>query len=126
MIFLALCYIGRFHATNKMMNNIVINIKDEFSDSLGARYKKDGPHSGEEFYDKLLRPRFDEAVKNGVYLEILLDGVWGYPSSFVSGSFGKLSMEESPEKVLSTIKFISEGETKKERIIDEIKNPTKK
>lgn len=108
------------------MSNIQIHIKEEFSDSLGARYKKDGQYSGEEFYEKLLRPRFDEAVSKGVYLEIYLDGVWGYPSSFVSGSFGKLSLEKSSEKVLSTIKFICTGETKKQRIIDEIKKPTKK
>ena len=60
-------------------------------------------------------------------LEINLDGVWGYPSSFVSGSFGKLSIEYSANVVLDTLVFIStESETRKERIIEEIKNPTKK
>lgn len=60
-------------------------------------------------------------------LEINLDGVWGYPSSFVSGSFGKLSIEYSANVVLDTIVFIStESETRKERIIEEIKHPTKK
>lgn len=109
------------------MGNIRINIKEDFSDSPGARYRKDGPHSGEQFYEELLKIKFDEAVKQNVKLEINLDGVWGYPSSFVSGSFGKLSLEYSAEKVLNTIIFISnESETRKERIIEEIKHPTKK
>lgn len=32
------------------MNNISIIIRAEFSDSPGARYRKDGPHSGQEFF----------------------------------------------------------------------------
>ena len=109
------------------MNPLKINIKEDFSDAPGARYKKDGPNSGEEFYERFLKPRFEEAKKNNVKLIINLDGVWGYPSSFVSGSFGKLSLEYGAEVVLDTIIFVSsESETRKNRIIDEIKNPTKK
>ena len=48
-------------------------------------------------------------------------------SLFVSGSFEKLSIEYSANVVLDTLVFIStESETRKERIIEEIKNPTKK
>ena len=109
------------------MGNICINIKEDFSDSPGARYRKDGPHSGEQFYEELLKIKFDEAIKRNVKLEVNLDGVWGYPSSLVSGSFGKLSLEYSAEKVLNTIIFISnESETRKDRIVEEIKHPTKK
>lgn len=109
------------------MDKICINIKNDFSDSPGARYRKDGPHSGQEFYEVHLKPKFDEALKLGLKLEIDLDGVWGYPSSFVSGSFGKLSLEYGADKVLENIVFISkDSETRKDRIIDEIKQPTKK
>ncbi len=109
------------------MNKICINIKNDFSDSPGARYRKDGPHSGEEFYETILKSKFDEARTSGIKLVINLDGVWGYPSSFVSGSFGKLSLEYTAQVVLDTIVFIStESETRKERIIEEIKHPTKK
>lgn len=108
------------------MNEKII-IGNDFSDSPGARYRKDGPCSGEEFYDKFLEPKFIKAKKNKSKLIINLDGVWGYPSSFVSGSFGKLALEYSSEEVLSTIEFISEeSETRKERIISEISNPTSK
>ncbi len=107
------------------MDKICINIKNDFSDSPGARYRKDGPHSGQEFYEDKLKPKFDEALKLGLKLEIDLDGVWGYPSSFVSGSFGKLSLEYGADKVLKNIEFISkDSETRKYRIIEEIKNPT--
>ena len=109
------------------MDNICINIKNDFSDSPGARYRKDGPYSGQHFYEEILKKKFEEARTLGVKLEIDLDGVWGYPSSFVSGSFGKLSLEYTSQVVLNTIVFIStESETRKERIIEEIKHPTKK
>ncbi len=109
------------------MEDIIIDIKTDFSDSPGARYRKDGPHSGEEFFEDLLKPKFEEAVRNRVKLIINLDGVWGYPSSFVSGSFGKLSLEKGKEAVLYTIVFISnESETRKSRIITEIEHPTKR
>ena len=97
------------------MEDIIIDIKADFSDSPGARYRKDGPHSGEEFFEVLLKPIIN------------LDGVWGYPSSFVSGAFGKLSLEMGSEVVLSTIDFISnESEIRKKRIITEIEHPTKR
>ena len=109
------------------MDNICINIKNDFSDSPCARYRKDGRNSGQQFYEEILKNKFEEARQRGVKLEINLDGVWGYPSSFVSGSFGKLSIEYSANVVLDTLVFIStESETRKERIIEEIKNPTKK
>lgn len=48
------------------MKDIIIDIKADFSDSPGARYRKDGPHSGEEFFEVLLKPKFEEAVRNKV------------------------------------------------------------
>lgn len=109
------------------MENIIINIRTDFSDSPGARYRKDGPHSGEEFFEKHLKPKFEEAINNNVKLIVNLDGVWGYPSSFVSGSFGKLSLEKGKDLVLSTIEFVSnESEIRMNRIISEIQNPTKR
>ena len=106
------------------MNDKII-IRKDFSDSPGVRYCEDVPFSGEEFYEKLLKPKFIKAKENGTKLEIDLDGVWGYPSSFVSSSFGKLSINYTPSEVLSVIIFISEeSETRKNRIISEIKNPS--
>jgi hypothetical protein len=98
----------------------------DFSDSLGARYRTDGPFSGQEFLEELLEPKFDKAVEENYILDIDLDGLWGYPSSFVSGSFGKLSLKHGSEKLLKHIHFKSEQSALRlEKIIYEIKKPRK-
>lgn len=107
-----------------MNDRVVIVVRRDFSDAPGARYRKEGPHSGEEFYETLLRPKYEEAVDRMVPLVIDLDGVWGYPSSFVSGSFGKLSIEYGVDNVLKVLVLQStESKTRKDRIISEIKKP---
>ncbi len=68
-------------------------IAKEFKDNPGARDREDGPHSGQEFLEELLLERFNKAVKEKYILLIDLDDVWGYPSSFISGSFRRLSMD---------------------------------
>ena len=42
--------------------DISIKIARDFSRSPGARYYKDGKFSGEEFFDKLLGPKFRESL----------------------------------------------------------------
>ena len=68
-------------------------IAKDFSEAPGARYRTDGPKSGQEFLEDLLRPRFVAARAAGAELLVDLDGTWGYASSFVSGSFGALARE---------------------------------
>ena len=71
-------------------------------------------------------PKFNEAVANNYLILMDLDEVWGYPSSFVSGSFGKLSIGKGSELVLKHIKFKSEeNSTRLEKILSEIKKPRK-
>ncbi|HNQ69392.1 MAG TPA: DUF4325 domain-containing protein [Bacteroidales bacterium] len=103
-------------------------IAKEFTKTPGARYLKDGSkYSGETFLKDFLKPRFEKAVAGNYILKIVLDGVMGYPSSFVSGSFGKLSLEKSSALVLKHIIFESDDNPlRKEKIIFEIKNPQKK
>lgn len=103
-----------------------IQVAKDFTDTPGARYIKDGPFSGELFLRDILRPKFKKASSDGYKILIDLDGVWGYPSSFVSGSFGKLSTEVGYSKVLQFIEFKSdENSTRLENIVNEIKNPKK-
>jgi len=103
-----------------------IVIASDFSDTLGARYRKDGPHSAEEFLENHLEPKFIKAMSGNEKLLIDLDGVWGYPSSFVSGTFGILSMKYSAETVLDVLEFKSEDNSiRLEKIIFEIKRPKK-
>ena len=104
-----------------------IIIKSDFSDTPGARYKADGPHSGELFLEMLLVDKFQKAVEGNYILLIDLDGVWGYPSSFVSGSFGKLAIDFGHDLVLKHITFKSdENKIRLENILNEIRRPKKK
>lgn len=101
-----------------------IIIAKDFSNRLGARYRKDGPFSGEEFLEVHLKPAYERAVAGGYCILIDLDDVWGYPSSFVSGSFGKLSMEKGAAHVARHLRFKSEkNRMRLERIEKEIANP---
>lgn len=103
-----------------------IKIASDFSDHPGARYKKDGEWSGEKFLEELLLPKFEKAVTGDYLLEIDLNKVYGYPSSFVSGSFGKLSLKKGGELVLKHIVFKSDDNPLNiEKILREIKNPKK-
>ncbi len=101
-----------------------ISIAKEFSESPGARYREDGDFSGEAFLEDVLLSAFEEAVNNDYKILIDLDGVWGYPSSFISGSFGKLSLSKGADLVLKHIEFKSDDSaTRLNEIIGEIKNP---
>jgi len=101
-----------------------ITIATDFSNRPGARYRKDGPNSGQQFLEDLLLPAFERAVEGGYCVLIDLDGAWGYPSSFVSGSFGKLSLEKGAVLVDRHLRFKSEkNKMRLERVKKEIANP---
>lgn len=68
-----------------------INISKDFSPCLGGRFIREGSYSGEDFYNRLLLPKFQLAVKHNTKLIINLDNTFGFPSSFLDESFGKLA-----------------------------------
>ncbi|WP_232282498.1 STAS-like domain-containing protein [Photobacterium damselae] len=68
----------------KFGREMILYIKD-FTKYPGARYKKLGPSSGEEYRDEILLPQIQ---KHGADLVINLDGVFGYGSSFLEEIFG--------------------------------------
>src|ERR1700756_305659 len=99
-------------------------IAKDFSSTPGARYVSDGSDVSAEAFLKILVPRLDKAIKENYILRIILDGVMGFPSSFVSGSFGKLSIERTANVLIKHIKFESDDNPiRKEQIIFEINNP---
>jgi hypothetical protein len=109
------------------MTTFTINIADDFSDAPGARYIKDGPASGELFYERLLKPKFESAVEENSKLLVDLDGTFGYATSFISEAFGHLSRDFTSEQVLKIIIIKSEeDEAVKEFVIKTIKNPAAK
>jgi len=86
---------------------IKIKISDEFTKTPGARYYTDGPYSGEEFYDKLLKNKYEQATRLGVKLTVDLDNTDGYASSFLNEAFSRLGNEFGPEEVDKNLIIIS-------------------
>ena len=72
---------------------MVINVAKEFSGTPGGRYSRGGKFSGEDFRRNLLLPRFHECMENGEKLTVVLDGGYGYASSFLEEAFGGLVRE---------------------------------
>lgn len=84
------------------MDPIRIKVID-FTQNPGPRYirqDKDGAStSGEAFYLQKLNAAFTQAVKENRQLIIELDGVSGYPSSFLDEAIGELVYDFSRDLV---------------------------
>ncbi|NII09982.1 STAS-like domain-containing protein [Oleiagrimonas sp. C23AA] len=63
-----------------------IKIAADFSDVPSGRYPSDGDYNGERFRDEILVPK----LKAGEVIDVELDGVEGYGSSFLEEAFGGL------------------------------------
>ena len=75
-----------------------------------ARYRAEGPDSGEEFRESLLEPKYILARNSNQKLIINLDGAYGYPTSFLEEAFGGLARKYGSAEVADTLEFISEDE----------------
>ena len=62
----------------------------KYSKFPGPRYKKDGPGSGESFREEVLKPALRKAISEGGRVNVVLDNVAGYGSSFLEEAFGGL------------------------------------
>ena len=82
------------------------SIAKDFSRYPGGRLRVRGPYSGEEFRDDFLIPRLNEFE----VLEIDLDGVVGYPPSFIDESFGELAKRMGLEEMKRRFHFKSEDD----------------
>lgn len=70
-----------------------INIAKDFSKFPAGRYRTEGTTSGEAFLTDHLIGTLLACLIENVKVEIDLTGMNGYPSSFISGSIGKVSYE---------------------------------
>ncbi len=86
---------------------VTIKVLTDFSFAPGARDYDDGKDSGQEFFETLLKKKFIEAKVENLKLKIDLDGVEGYPSSFLSESFGLLGNEFGAEEVWNRLIIVS-------------------
>jgi hypothetical protein len=87
------------------MSDLTLCIATDFSPLPGFRYETQAPNSGERFREELLRPKFEQARRDGAKLEVQLDGVEGYTTSFLEEAFGGLARSPGigPEMVMETI-----------------------
>jgi hypothetical protein len=104
-----------------------IVICEDFSDAPGARYRTDGPKSGQEFFEDVLDEAFRVSLGKDELLEIDMDGTWGYASSFLSEAFGLLANKYGPDEVLRVVRVISgEDPSLIDVVRKEIKRPYEK
>ena len=93
------------------MDRIIIKIS-EFSKFPGSRYRDEGKkaHSGQEFREDVLEPKFKEALEKNMKILVDLDGTIGYGTSWLEEVFGGLARTYRSEVVLNTIDIKSEEE----------------
>lgn len=82
-----------------------ISVADDFSTVPAGRFRSDGPFSGEQFREDVLRPALELHDKVVVHL----DGTEGYGSSFLEEAFGGLVRERfySHKELKSKLKVVS-------------------
>lgn len=101
---------------------IKINIASDFTTMPWARYYTDWDHSGQEFYDTILKPKYEEAIERWLKLEINLDWTLWYASSFYSEAFWRLYFYKWNEEVWNNVIFISNDN---KLLVDLIKESSK-
>ena len=89
---------------------IIINVATDFSKTPGGRHITEGPFSGEDFRDKILSPKYQQAKKENKQLRVILDGGYGYAPSFLEEAFGGLARITKDKKMLDIIIIVSDEE----------------
>jgi hypothetical protein len=91
-------------------NVIEVVIANDFSKTPGPRTKEEGKYSAEEFSEKVLWPRFQEALACDGQLFVDLDGGYGYGTSFLEESFGGLARKFGVKTVQEHVVLKSDEE----------------
>lgn len=78
---------------------IRVHVASRFGVALGAEKQADGPLSGEEFAVKVLIPAVKSALQTKQKIELALDGVMGYPFTFIRGAVYRLRAENLTSQV---------------------------
>lgn len=93
-----------------LAQHIDLNITKEFTDTPGPRKRSEGGHSGQEFLEDVLRPKFLEARASDALLFVNLDGAVGYPTSFLEEAFGGLAREFGSDEVERVVRLTCNDE----------------
>lgn len=107
-----------------MKEEIRIKVLD-FTEDPGPRYirqDQSGNHtSGEAFYLNILNAKFEQAFREDKKLILELDGVSGYPSSFLDEAIGELVYDFTLEHVSKILDFNTRIY---KRRVDQVKDET--
>ncbi|MBN1907109.1 MAG: STAS-like domain-containing protein [Deltaproteobacteria bacterium] len=98
-------------------DDVRISIAQDYTITPSARYKKDGPFSGEDFRETCLEKHFENKEDN-YRITIVLDGVEGFATSFLEEAFGGLARKFGKKRCLARLNFISEEDR---LLVDEIR-----
>lgn len=104
-------------------DNIVINIAKDFSRVPAGRYRADGKFSAVNFRSDFLVPKLLEAEASNTRLQVVLDGVLGYSSSFLEEAFGGLVRESrlTPEIIYQRLMIVANSSAYEAAKIDALK-----
>ena len=87
---------------------VYLSVK-EYTEDPGPRYKRqdldDTDTSGEMFYIRILNAVFVKCYEGNKELVLLLDGVSGYPSSFLDEAIGELVYDFTLANVENILSF---------------------
>lgn len=97
-----------------------IRIATDFSPTPGTRYVKDGPDSGEKFREEVLIPRYLASNQSDLVVE--LDGVEGYPASFLEEAFGGFARRFGKAVSLARLRFVSNDSSLIQEILEYIRD----
>jgi len=100
------------------MDTDILRIADEYTQTPGARFIRQGEYSGEDFRERLLIPRFENASQNGIILLVDLDGCYGFLSSFIDEAFGGLTQRFGKQSVQKRLRIKSDDERALIGVID--------
>jgi len=82
------------------MDKIIVKIADDYTKTPGVREEIEGDFPGEEFLEKILLPRFKQALAEKKKLFVDLDDTAGYATSFLESAFGGLAREYKDHKII--------------------------
>jgi hypothetical protein len=86
---------------SQIVKRRTIKFAVEFADCPGGRYRQYGQYSGEAFREDFLKPAMD--ANDEVVVE--MDGVIGFPASFLDEAFGILAEQVGAEAIHRKLKI---------------------
>lgn len=111
--------LGVYNVSKSLDEQLWVFVARDFSDTPGPRRRDEGDHSGEQFLEECLLPKYQEARARQCKLWVDLDGTEGYATSFLEEAFGGLARRHTSAEVLETLEFKSVDQ---KYLPDEIRN----